>query len=254
MKNLLRALASLSGLFLILALPVAVQAADPASTRFDTSVKSENASMRNTINKTRKQRAASKFQKAAAKKYSVNYDKTYSQIKSLRSSDASKMRSACRTNASKSTIKSAISRFEGRIRKLERAQAIIARDLRKIDKDKRKFWGDTNWVAFTGAKVTSAEFRKIVYGVNFYGTRPMQRISLDPGKKAPRSYKGGVTPEQVYLRAMSGHLGRIIKAYKRALTALKTKQTKLERKSGAKVKKKTPKGKKTPPPPTIPDH
>ncbi len=57
------------------------EAADPAIARFDKAMKAETEKIRKTINKTKLQRAKNSFQKTAARKYTVNYDRTYSQVK-----------------------------------------------------------------------------------------------------------------------------------------------------------------------------
>lgn len=226
-------------------LPVPALAAS-ALDRFTKTTKAELAKMRTTINKARIQRSKNKNQMAAARKYTVGYDRTYSQMKSLTRSDASRLKSGSSKYAGKSTVTSAIKRFETRIEKLAKAQKTIARDIRKIKRDQKKFWDEVDALSFWGVQLKPSQMRKIKAGVLMYGTAPGMKVSLDPGKKALRSYKGGVVPEMAYLRAMSAHIGRLLAAYKAALRALKSKLALLERRSGSKKKKK-----RSPAPPPV---
>ncbi len=148
-----------------------------------------------------------------------------------------------------SSIKRAISSFESRIKKLKKGQAVIDRDLKKMDRDKKKFWSSVNWAMALQAKFTRSEHRQIVAGVKLYGTPFGQRISLD-GKSPPRAYKGGIEPEKTYLRALKVHLGKVIGNYNRALAALRKQQKVCEKTSKKKPKKKS--SDKAPPPPTPP--
>ncbi|NOX73193.1 MAG: hypothetical protein GXP03_06095 [Alphaproteobacteria bacterium] len=238
--------ASLSMLILT-GIPRMAAAASSAYNRFSKSMKREVGKIRTATNKAKSQRyknpdqakAARKYTTNSTRKYAVNYDRTYGQMKRFMKSDASKLNAGTRINTSKSSVKSAISRFQSRIKGFKKAQHKIARDIRRMKRDQKAFWESVSWYQF-GFKLTRTEYRKVVAGVKMYGTAPGARISLDPKKKAMRSYKAAIAPEIAYIKALSASLGRVIRIYEAGLRALKAKQAKMARKSGTKTKRKPP--------------
>ena len=227
------------GALTLAGLPVPALAASAVDT-FTSATKAELGKMRATIKRTRAQRKKNKNQAAAARKYTIGYDRTYSQMKSLSRSDASKLRSGSSKGAGKSTVDGAIKRFEMRIAKLEKAQETIATDIRKIKDDQKKFWAKLSKMLASGKPLTPGQIRQLKAGLALYGTKPGMKVSLEPGKK-PRSYKGGVVPEMAYLRAMSAHIRRLTGHYKKALRVLKAKLAAIKDKSRkAKNKKRAP--------------
>jgi len=215
--------------------------------------KVQNGKIRNTINTAIRQRAKDKYQKAASKRYTRNYNATYKKVTNYTRSDARSMHAAMAKHSSSNTVKSRIKKFDGRISQLKKFQKTIAKDIKKMKRDKTRWWY-ANDKYFDGRDLSATKLRQLAFWVQLYGTRSgiflgakyHTTVSLGPGM-VPRRYTGGITPEIAYLKKLSGNIGVMIRVYEKARRDMARRLAQIERQKKSRKKGAT---KKLPPPPT----
>ncbi len=203
------------------------------------------------ITKTKVQRRHNKYQERAARKYTRIVDKTGLKLKSRVNKDKSKLHLAMSKFASTNDIVRAIKSFNSRISHLNAARRGIDKIIRRMDRDKAKWWIKNGKLLDGKHRLDRKTINWLSYWVHVYGTekrsffgmKTHSMVSLKKGVR-PRQYRGAIEDEKIYLNKFSRKLAGLAGIYKRSVKDLNRRLQKHKNDLAKKKGKKAPSGRK----------